>query len=338
MSRPKVLVADNEANLCKVLAARLERSNLECIIAHDGLQALEVIRSQPVDVAVLDVRLPRKNGVEVLREIRRDCPLLPCVLITAFDDAALHAEAVRLGANAVLQKPFDLDAFIDLIWREISTTPATGAQMLLQNGEKVLVDIRGPEVSYSYTPRVISQDDRILEIESPMSVVDLEALTQGVAIVQFARGDGVYQFRSRVERAPALRQSLYLRKPVSIRRLQRRKHQRVIEQGQVTLAFSLWREREVTPQTLNGDLYDLSSGGFSVLLPHAPPIGEEASFQITLPEANLTIVGQARVVRAGGVIADRIPAVYRVGLQFTKLAPVMRRALEEWLERTLKRV
>ena len=337
MSRPKVLVADNEANLCKVLAARLERSNMQCLIAQDGLQALEAIRSEPVDLAVLDVRLPRKNGVEVLREIRRSYPQLPCILITAFDDANLHEEAVQLGVNAILQKPFDLDAFIDLIWQEIST-PAAGARMLLQNGEKVLVDIRGPEVSYSYTPRVISQDDRVLEIESPMSVIDLEALTQGVAIVQFARGDGVYQFRSRVERAPALRQSLYLRKPLSIRRLQRRRYQRIIEQGQVTLAFSLWREREVTPQTLNGDLYDLSSGGFSVLLPHAPPIGEEASFQMTLPEANLTLVGQARVVRAGGVIADRIPAVYRVGLQFTKLAPVMRRALEEWLDRTLKRV
>jgi CheY-like chemotaxis protein len=333
---PRILIADNEANLCKVLAARLQRTNLECVIASDGVQALEIIRSQPIDVAVLDVRLPRKTGVEVLREIRRDYPRLPCILITAFDDPTLHEEAVRLGANAVLQKPFDLDAFTDLVWREISS-PVSGAQMLLQNGEKVLVDIYGGDVSYTYTPRVLSQDDRTLEIESPI-LIDHEVLSQGVAIVQFTRGDGVYQFRSRIQKAPTPRQSLYLRKPVSIRRLQRRKYQRVAEQGQVSLAFSFWREREVTPQTLSGDLYDLSSGGFSVLLSQAPPVGEEASFQITLSEANLTIIGQARVVRVGGMVADRIPAVYRVGLQFTQIAPAMRRALEEWLERTLKRV
>jgi CheY-like chemotaxis protein len=333
---PRILVADNEVNLCKVLAARLQRTNLECVVAHDGVQALEIIRSQPVDVAVLDIRLPRKTGVEVLKEIRRDHPLLPCILMTAFEDPEIHEEAVRLGAKAVLQKPFDLDAFIDLIWRQISA-PISQTQMLLQNGEKVLVDIRGGSMSYTYTPRVISQDYRILEIESPM-MIDHEVLSRGVAIVQFTRGDGVYQFRSRIEMAPMPRQSLYLRKPISIRRLQRRKHQRVMEQGQVSLAFSLRREREVPPQTLSGDLYDLSSGGFSALLPQAPPVGEEASFQITLPEASLTIVGQARVVRVGGMVADRIPAVYRVGLQFTRIAPAMRRALEEWLERTLKRV
>jgi len=49
-------------------------------------------------------------------------------------------------------------------------------------------------------------------------------------------------------------------------------------------------------------------------------------------------VGQARVVRVGGMVADRIPAVYRVGLQFTRMTPAMRHALEEWLEKTLKRV
>jgi len=336
VSTPRILVADNEVNLCKVLAARLQRTNLECVIAHDGVQAVEIIRSQPVVLAVLDVRLPRKTGVEVLREIRRDHPLLPCILITAFEDPDIHEEAVQLGAKAVLQKPFDLDAFIDLIWSQISA-PTSETHMLLQNGEKVLVDIRGGGMSYTYTPRVISQDDRILEIESPI-MIDHEVLSRGVAIVQFTRGDGVYQFRSRIEIAPMPRQSLYLRKPISIRRLQRRKYQRAMEQGQVSLAFSLRREREVTPQTLSGDLYDLSRGGFSVLLPQAPLVGEEASFQITLPEASLTIVGQARVVRVGGMVADRIPAVYRVGLQFTRMTPAMRHALEEWLEKTLKRV
>lgn len=339
MSTPRVLVADNEVNLCKVLAARLQQSGLQCVVAYDGVQALEIIRSQPVDVAVLDVRLPRQNGVQILREIRRDRPQLPCILITAFDDVELHEEAVRLGANAILQKPFDLEAFTELVWREVTApVPEAGARMLLQNGETVVVDIRRGEWSYTYTPRVISQDDRTLEIEPPLAVLDAEVLSRGVAIVQFARGDGVYQFRSRIHLTTVPRQALYLRKPASIRRLQRRKHPRVVEEGQVSLAFSFRGEREVAPLTLTGELYDLSSGGFSVLLPQAPPVGEEASFQMTLPEANLTLIGQARVVRVGGVIAERVPAAYRVGLEFTRLAPAMRQALAEWVERLLKRV
>ncbi|MCS6829685.1 MAG: response regulator [Armatimonadota bacterium] len=338
MSAPTVLIADDEVNLCKVLAARLQQSRLQCVIAHDGVQALEIICSQPIDVAVLDVRLPRKNGVQVLREIRRDYPQLPCILMTAFDDVELHEEAVRLGANAVLQKPFDLEAFTELVWREISApVSATVPHMLLQNGEKVMVDIRRGDRSYTYTPRVIAQDDRTLEIEPPLAIVDTEMLSQGVAIVQFTRGDGVYQFRSRIELATVPRPALYLRKPVSIRRLQRRKHQRVVEEGQVGLVFSLRGEREAAPLTLTGELYDLSYSGFSVLLPQAPPVGEEASFQMTLSKANLVLMGQARVVRAG-VFADRVPAVYRVGLEFTRLAPATRRALMEWMERLMQRV
>ncbi|MGQ9488136.1 MAG: response regulator [Armatimonadota bacterium] len=337
MPPPTILVADNEVNLCRVLSARLQQSGLQCVIAYDGVQALEIIRSQPIDVAVLDVRLPRKDGVQVLREIRRDFPQLPCILITAFDDVTLHEQAVRLGANAVLQKPFDLDAFTDLVWRKISAT-IEEAHMLLHNGEKVIVDIRRGEWSYTYTPRVISQDDRTLEIEPPMAVLDKEVLSQGVAIVQFTRSDGVYQFRSRIKPTAAPRQSLSLRKPVAIRRLQRRKHPRAAQTGQVSLGFSIWHEREVAPQTVNGELYDLSAGGFSCLLPRVPPVGEGVSFQITLPEASLVLVGQARVVRVGGVVADRIPAVYRVGLEFTKLAPAMRKALSEWMEQVLKRV
>lgn len=335
---PRVLVADDETNLCKVLAARLRQDGLQCVVAHDGVQALEIVRSQPIEVAVIDIRLPRKNGVQVLTEIRRDYPHLPCILITAFDDTALHEEAVRQGAKAVLQKPFDLDTFTDLVWREIRMLSANvqGAQALLSNGEKVMVYIRRGEWSYSYTPRVLSQDDTTIEVEPPMRGVDDVALSQGVAIVQFARGDGMYQFRSRVKLETVPRPTLVLRKPVSIRRLQRRKYSRAAEKGQVSLAFSPWHERQEAPLTLTGELYDLSLGGFSCLLPRVPPLGEETSFQITSPRANLTLIGQARVVHVGQMIADRVPAAYRVGLEFIRLSPSMRRALAEWLEQLHK--
>lgn len=334
-----VLIADDEVNLCRVLSARLRQSGLNCITVHNGVDALEVIRTQHVDAVVLDVRLPRINGVEALCEIRREHPQLPCILITAFEDFALHEQAVHLGANAVLQKPFDIEAFTELIWREL-TAPALpiGAYMLLQDGEKVVVDIRRGEWSYTYTPRVISQDDRVLEVEAPLAVIDEEALLKGVAIVQFTRGDGLYQFRSRVVLTATPRNSLCLSKPVTIRRIQRRKHPRLQEKGQASLVFSLRREREVAPLTLTGELYDLSPGGFSVILPQAPTIGDEARFQITLSEANLTIVGQARVVGAGGVITERTPAAYRIGLEFTELSPAMRHTLREWAEKSLRHV
>lgn len=338
MSAARVLIADDEVNLCRVLQARLRQSGLECLVAHDGVQVLDILRSQPVDAVVLDVRLPRLNGVQLLREIRKQCPQLPCILMTAFEDPALHEEAVRLGANAVLQKPFDLEAFTELVWREVrATSPATRAHMLLHDGERVVVDLRAGSSSYAYTSRVLWQDDRTLEVEPPLAAIDAEALAQGVAIVQFVRGDGLYQFRSRARLVTAPRLALHLSKPVSIRRVQRRRYPRVVEQGVVSLAFAPPGEREAAPITLTGELYDLSRKGFSVLLSRVPPIGEEVSFQLTLPQANLTLIGQARVVSAGDVVIDRVPAVYRVGLEFIQLASAMRQALAEWLESALTR-
>ncbi len=106
---PRVLIVDDEVSLLLTLAANLELDGLEVSTADGGAQALELVKHQPFDVMLSDVRMPGMNGVELFREVRKLRPNLPVILMTAYSVESLLDEAIREGAFAVLPKPFDLD-------------------------------------------------------------------------------------------------------------------------------------------------------------------------------------------------------------------------------------
>lgn len=114
--RLRVLLAEDDHEMRQLLAASLTKEGYEVITVADGGQLLEKIGSQllnpthqpPVDVIVSDIRMPHRSGLDVLAGLRRSDWATPFVLITAFGDAETHAEADRLGAAAILDKPFEL--------------------------------------------------------------------------------------------------------------------------------------------------------------------------------------------------------------------------------------
>ena len=69
---PRILVADDEPDLLQIMKETLERQGFAVETAEDGLAALAAIRSNPPDIAILDVRMPRKDGFGVVTELRRD--------------------------------------------------------------------------------------------------------------------------------------------------------------------------------------------------------------------------------------------------------------------------
>lgn len=112
----RVLLAEDDRELRQLLAVALRRDGYEVLEAHDGNHLLELMAASLVssgggrpDIVVSDVRMPGKTGLELLAGLRRDDSSMPVVLITAFGDPETHAEAYRLGADAVLDKPLDLD-------------------------------------------------------------------------------------------------------------------------------------------------------------------------------------------------------------------------------------
>ena len=102
----RVLIAEDETIIRLDLRQLLERAGLEvCAEARDGVEAVALARSTEPDVAVLDVRMPRLDGIEAARRILDERPI-PIVMLTAYGQRELVARAVEAGVFGYLVKPF----------------------------------------------------------------------------------------------------------------------------------------------------------------------------------------------------------------------------------------
>jgi len=109
-----VFVADDDAAMRHMLASALRKRGYEVLEARDGVELWSLIEADlecgvhAPGLVISDIRMPGMTGMEVLTELRRVNHSIPVVLTTAFGDEATHAAAEQLGADLVLDKPFDL--------------------------------------------------------------------------------------------------------------------------------------------------------------------------------------------------------------------------------------
>lgn len=112
---PRILLAEDDDEMRLLLGEALEEAGYEVNETEDGTTALASLRALArhgagmPDALVLDVRMPGSSGVDVLTELRAAGWQTPVILISGFGDEALRASALRLGAAAMLEKPFDFD-------------------------------------------------------------------------------------------------------------------------------------------------------------------------------------------------------------------------------------
>ena len=102
---PRVLVADDDPGLLDVVTYALERDGFAVTQARDGDAALETARSETFDVVVLDVMMPGRSGIDVLRDLRAESPV-PVLMLTAKDAEVDRVLGLELGADDYVTKPF----------------------------------------------------------------------------------------------------------------------------------------------------------------------------------------------------------------------------------------
>ncbi|MEK6247090.1 MAG: response regulator, partial [Planctomycetales bacterium] len=103
--QPAILIADNDAQFRSTVREVLLPSGYQIIEAEDGLEAIEIVRSERVHVLLLDMHMPRRTGLETLQWVKQFKGLLPCVLLSARMDDQLRIEAEKARAFDVLRKP-----------------------------------------------------------------------------------------------------------------------------------------------------------------------------------------------------------------------------------------
>lgn len=106
MSTEKILICDDDRNICELLRLYLEKEGYALCIANDGVEALEKFNSESPDMILLDIMMPRLDGWQVCREIRKKSDV-PIIMITAKGETFDKVLGLELGSDDYVVKPFD---------------------------------------------------------------------------------------------------------------------------------------------------------------------------------------------------------------------------------------
>jgi two-component system response regulator VicR len=146
----KILIVDDEPPIVDVLSYNLKRANYDVIIARDGEQALAQARRERPDLIILDLMLPRLDGLEVCRTLRRERDV-PIIMLTALDEEVDRVVGLELGADDYVVKPFsvrELMARVKNVLRRATPSVAEAATTTSQVGD-LTVDPARREVYFS---------------------------------------------------------------------------------------------------------------------------------------------------------------------------------------------
>ncbi len=134
-SKKQILVADDEPNLRRVLAAQLHRDGYEVIAAEDGQEALEAIETHHVDVVITDLRMPRLDGMELLKRVTQSHPDVPVIMITAHGTVDTAVEALKHGAFDYITKPFEQSELRNVVRKATRTRELSEKDVALEPAE-----------------------------------------------------------------------------------------------------------------------------------------------------------------------------------------------------------
>jgi two-component system KDP operon response regulator KdpE len=146
MNQPliRVLIVDDEAAIRRALRPPLVELGFQVNEASRGEEALQFLHSSPVDVVLLDINMPGIGGIETLRRIRAFAPRLPVLMVTVLDGEEEKVEALELGADDYITKPFSIRELIARIRtaHRRSHAPVRAEDAPIEIGEIRLTPVR----------------------------------------------------------------------------------------------------------------------------------------------------------------------------------------------------
>jgi DNA-binding response OmpR family regulator len=137
---PKILIVDDEPPIVDLLSYNLQQNNYEVVVARDGEEALDVARREAPDLVILDLMLPRLDGLDVCRTLRRERDV-PIIMLTARDAEVDRVVGLELGADDYVVKPFsvrELMARVKNVLRRATPQPPQTPSDVLQLGDLMI--------------------------------------------------------------------------------------------------------------------------------------------------------------------------------------------------------
>ena len=184
MENAKILIVDDDSNICELIRLYLEKNHFSTVIANDGQQALKLVDEEKPDLVLLDVMMPRLDGWQVCREMRKTLQT-PIIMLTAKGEVFDKVLGLELGADDYITKPFDTKELVArvkaVLRRTVQNTPEEESgevryenlvvnitnYELVVNGERVDTPPKELELLYhlaSNPNRVFTRDQLLDEV------------------------------------------------------------------------------------------------------------------------------------------------------------------------------
>jgi len=156
-----ILVIEDKESMLAMLKQTLEAEGYQVIAAKDGAEGIRMLVDERIGLVLTDLKLPKKDGFDVLRAVKEENPLLPVIVMTAFGTIETAVKAVKEGAYDFLTKPFDIDHLLVLIKRALDATRIATENILLK---EEFADKLG-------FPRIIGKSAELQEITAKIQKV-----------------------------------------------------------------------------------------------------------------------------------------------------------------------
>ncbi|MPQ43260.1 response regulator transcription factor [Clostridium tarantellae] len=140
MSDKRILIVDDEEHIRELIKFNLQKNGYGVILASDGKEALEIIKSKRIDLILLDLMLPEVDGLEVCKEIRRDSIIsnVPIIMITAKGEEADKILGLELGADDYITKPFSIRELMARVKALLRRSNSKKDELIVTFGELVV--------------------------------------------------------------------------------------------------------------------------------------------------------------------------------------------------------
>lgn len=136
MVKARILIVEDNEDLAFTLSKVLKKEGYEVNIAGTGEEGIDLVQKEITDMVLLDLKLPKKNGIEVLHKIKEFDPDIMVLMMTALNDAKPAIEAMKKGADDYLMKPFELDELKMVVKKALETHQLRGEVSRLRREHK----------------------------------------------------------------------------------------------------------------------------------------------------------------------------------------------------------
>ncbi len=344
INKRRILVADDETNLCRILEAELRKAGYEVTAVHDGSEAVEAVKNSEFDLVIMDVKMPVMDGISALQHIRRDGKDMPIIIMTAYESHDTMASALSVGATACVNKPFDLHSLAALVKATLDDGIGQKAfnwygsvrTVLFNQNQPLVLEIHDGECVGQYHSRIAEKDDRTLTITCPSGISGGACLKPGSAVsIGFAGEDAFYSFETSVLAVRDVFEAMIVvGKPAVIYRVQRRKHPRMPARIAVDMALVEKNPHSEVPSV--GPVcrvltQDIGAGGLKIITEQRFQTGATVKIQASGIPGLDEFSGTGRITRAI-LVSSNGHEDWEYGVQFTKVDDEQRHTLARAVE------